>query len=55
MTALVLAAVAHAAGSQQHSDVRVDPATGNTCFVELDALFPWPDKSSDEQRTGTPR
>lgn len=27
MTTLVLAAVAHATGSHQHSDMRIDPAT----------------------------
>jgi hypothetical protein len=42
VTALVLAAVAHAAGSHQHCDVRIGPATGNTALVELDAMFPWP-------------
>ena len=43
VTALVLAAVAHAAGSHQHSDMRVDPRTGGVHFAALNTQFPWPD------------
>jgi hypothetical protein len=44
--ALVLAAVAQAAGSHQHSDIHIDPETGSVDIVELDTLYPWP---SDRQ------
>lgn len=39
---LVLAAVAHAAGSHQHSDLRIGPTTRFAHLVDLGGLFPWP-------------
>lgn len=54
VTALLLAAFAHAAGSHRHSDLRVDPATGNADLVELGALVAWSDEPGNGPRTGPP-
>jgi hypothetical protein len=43
--ALVLAAVAHTAGTHQHSELVVDPATGTAGVVRLASLYPWPDNA----------
>lgn len=40
---LVLAAVAHAAGSHEHSELVVLP-TGQGRFDKLPTLYPWPEK-----------
>jgi hypothetical protein len=39
---LVLAALAHAGGSHQHSDVAVDTEGRPAGFVQLGTLYPWP-------------
>ncbi len=39
---LVLAAIAHAAGSHQHSEVIYDPDGRPASFGQLDTLYPWP-------------
>lgn len=41
---LVLAAVAHAGGSHEHSDFSVN-ADGTVSFEKLPSLYPWPDES----------
>lgn len=41
---LVLAAVAHAGGSHEHSDFSVN-ADGTASFEMLPSLYPWPDES----------
>lgn len=41
---LVLAAVAHAGGSHEHSDFSVN-ADGTASFEKLPSLYPWPDES----------
>lgn len=41
--ALVLAAVAHAAGSQEHADIRIDRERGiSVLHGRLPSLYPWP-------------
>lgn len=42
---LVLAAVAHAAGSHEHSGLIVNEAGEQTSIQRLDSLYPWPDES----------
>lgn len=44
---LVLATVAHAAGSHQHSAIRINADTGTVEVVELGSLYPWPDEATD--------
>ncbi len=39
---LVLAAIAHAAGSHQHSEIACDPDGRPASFGKLDTLYPWP-------------
>jgi hypothetical protein len=39
---LVLAAIAHAAGSHQHSEILYDPDGRPASFGKLDTLYPWP-------------
>lgn len=40
--ALVLAAIAHAAGSHEHSEVTRDDAGRPTGFQNMPSLYPWP-------------
>lgn len=40
---LVLAAVAHAGGSHEHSDF-ITNADGTGSFARLPSLYPWPDE-----------
>lgn len=40
---LVLAAIAHAAGSHEHSGIVYDAANQPAGFERLDTLYPWPD------------
>ncbi len=39
---LFLAAIAHASGSHEHSDLTIDPGSGIAHPVALGSLFPWP-------------
>lgn len=45
LVSLVLAALAHAAGSHQHSDFSQNE-DGTTSFKRLDSLYPWPEAST---------
>ncbi|WP_212747008.1 hypothetical protein [Sinomonas gamaensis] len=40
--ALVLAAIAHAAGSHEDADLRYDGQGNPTGTVRLESLYPWP-------------
>lgn len=40
---LILAAIAHASGSHQDSEMIGDPATGNVTFEQPGSLYPWPE------------
>ena len=44
-TRLVLAAMAHAAGSHDHSDVIVSPHTAAVVVLRATSLFPWESES----------
>lgn len=39
---LVLAALAHANGSHDHSGIEIDPTTGAASFTQHASLYPWP-------------
>ena len=39
---LVLAGLAHAGGSHDHSDVALDHLTGHPAIITLDSLYSWP-------------
>lgn len=47
LLALVLAGLAHAGGSHEHSGVVVDAVSGRRTFARLDSLHPWPDAAGD--------
>lgn len=42
IAALVLAAIAYANGSHEHSDLVLNPDTGKGRIVRLPGLYPWP-------------
>ncbi|PRZ39651.1 hypothetical protein CLV47_11815 [Antricoccus suffuscus] len=52
---LALAAIAHAGGSHEHSDVAVDPDGGDFAVMRLGSLHPWPTGSTPPRwPTGSP-
>lgn len=52
---LVLAALAHANGSHEHADIRIDPDRGVAVLRgRLPSLHPWPDEGDPDDRPTTP-
>ncbi len=50
-TRLVLAAVAHAAGSHEHTEMVTDPSSGGYVLVGQSCLYPWDDQPAEEATT----
>lgn len=47
---LVLAGLAHASGSQEHSGIEIDPVDGTPSFTQHASVYPWPDQTSGLDR-----
>ena len=56
LTYLVLAALAHAGGTHEHPDIRVDHQRGVAAqYGRLPSLHPWPDSADRPSQTEDPR